>query len=108
MRKGFDFDRMSKGAFQPSHKKYHGSLAGTSLLGSLLGSVVGTAISTAVNETAASYAGTMERARTEEQERARIRSEYNKKMADLPANCPNCGAPTCGKMYCEYCDSKLV
>lgn len=76
--------------------------------GSIIGSIIGTATSTAINETVESYAGTVERARTEEQERARIRSEYNKKMTNLPANCPNCGAPTCGKMYCEYCESKLV
>ena len=76
--------------------------------GSIIGSIIGTAISTAINETVESYAGTVERARTEEQERARIRSECNKKMTNLPANCPNCGAPTCGKMYCEYCESKLV
>ncbi len=108
MRSGFDFSKMSKGAFHPSHRRYHGSLTGTSLIGSVIGSVLGTVISTAVTETAATYTQTVERAKSEEQERARIRSEYNRKLADLPANCPNCGAPTCGKMYCEYCDSKLV
>ena len=46
--------------------------------------------------------------RAEEAERAEIRREYNKKMSNLPSNCPNCGAPTCGKMYCEYCESKMV
>ncbi len=90
--------------FAPAIKNNHGHVVG----GSIIGSIIGTAISTAINETVESYAGTVERARTEEQERARIRSEYNKKMTNLPANCPNCGAPTCGKMYCEYCESKLV
>ena len=104
MQNGFDFRKIPMGAFRPSHKKYHGHVVG----GPIIGSIIGTAISTAINETVESYAGTVERARTEEQERARIRSEYNKKMANLPANCPNCGAPTCGKMYCEYCESKLV
>ena len=104
MQNGFDFRKIPMGAFSPNHKKYHGHVVG----GSIIGSIIGTAISTAINETVESYAGTVERARTEEQERARIRSEYNKKMANLPANCPNCGAPTCGKMYCEYCESKLV
>lgn len=104
MQNGFDFRKIPMGAFRPSHKKYHGHVVG----GSIIGSIIGTAISTAINETVESYAGTVERARAEEQERARIRSEYNKKMANLPANCPNCGAPTCGKMYCEYCESKLV
>ena len=103
MQNGFDFRKIPMGAFRPSHKKYHGHVVG----GSIIGSIIGTAISTAINGTVESYAGTVERARTEEQERARIRSEYNKKMTNLPANCPNCGAPTCGKMYFEYCESKL-
>lgn len=108
MRNGFGPGKLPMGAFRPTHKKYHGNLAGTSLIGGLIGSALGTVITTALSETVEGCAETAERARTEEQERARIRSEYNKKMANLPANCPNCGAPTCGKMYCEYCDSKLV
>ena len=80
MQNGFDFRKIPMGAFSPNHKKYHGHVVG----GSIIGSIIGTAISTAINETVESYAGTVERARAEEQERARIRSEYNKKMANLP------------------------
>ena len=93
MQNGFDFRKIPMGAFRPSHKKYHGHVVG----GSIIGSIIGTAISTAINETVESYAGTVERARTEEQERARIRSEYNKKWRTSRQTVRTAARPPAGK-----------
>ena len=96
--------RMSGGSLRPSRRRYRSGALGSSLIGGILG----TAVSKVVNEAINTYTESTAKAEAEEAERSQIRMEYNRKMANLPANCPNCGAPTCGKMYCEYCDSKLV
>lgn len=39
---------------------------------------------------------------------AELAMEERRKEANLPTNCPHCGAPTENKLVCEYCDSKVI
>lgn len=34
--------------------------------------------------------------------------DEQKKINNLPTNCPYCCAPTTGKLVCEYCGTKIV
>ena len=34
--------------------------------------------------------------------------EEQRKINNLPPNCPHCSAPTSGKIVCEYCKAKVV
>ena len=92
------------GGIHPVRRRFHSTAVGFSIIGRIIGTAVATAVSSAIDN----YAESAEKANAEEAERAEIRREYNKKMSNLPSNCPNCGTPTCGKMYCEYCKSKMV
>ena len=92
------------GGIHPARRRFHSTAAGSSIIGRIIGTAVATAVSSAIDN----YAESAAKANAEEAERAEIRREYNKKMSNLPSNCPNCGAQTCGKMYCEYCESKMV
>lgn len=92
------------GGIHPARRRFHSTAAGFSIIGRIIGTAVATAVSSAIDN----YSESAAKANAEEAERAEIRREYNKKMSNLPSNCLNCGAPTCGKMYCEYCKSKMV
>lgn len=92
------------GNVHATKRRFHSTAAGSSVIGR----IIGTAIAAAVSEVIDDYTESAARANAEEAERSELRREYNRKMANLPSNCPNCGAPTCGKMYCEYCESKIV
>ncbi len=37
-----------------------------------------------------------------------LRNERRRKEANLPANCPHCGAPSNSVLVCEYCNCKIV
>lgn len=39
---------------------------------------------------------------------AELAINEQRKSANLPTNCPHCGAPTERKLICEYCDSKII
>lgn len=39
---------------------------------------------------------------------AELAMEERRKEANLPPNCPHCGAPTENKLVCNYCDSKVI
>lgn len=92
------------GGVHPTKKRFHSTSAGSSVIGRIIGTAIAAAVSGAIND----YAESSARANAAEAERSEIRKEYNRKMTNLPSNCPNCGAPTCGKMYCEYCESKII
>ena len=95
---------MGMGGIHPTRRRLRSTAAGSSVIGRIIGTAVAAAVSGAIDN----YTESAAKANAAEAERSAIRREYNRKMADLPANCPNCGAPTCGKMYCEYCESKMV
>lgn len=39
---------------------------------------------------------------------AELAMDEQRKSANLPTNCPHCGAPTEKKLICDYCDSKII
>lgn len=99
---------MKNGNFRAARRMLRSTSAGSPLIGSILGGVIGTAVSAVVNEAVETYVRTGENERAAQTEKARINAEYRRRMQQLPAQCPYCGAPTCGKMYCEYCESKMI
>jgi len=73
-----------------------------------LGSSIGRAIGNAVGEVASQAADNVTTNMEVENERKRMALEEEKKITDLPSNCPNCGGPTSGSLTCEYCKCKIV
>lgn len=99
---------LKSGNFRATRRILRSTSAGSPLIGSLLGGVLGVAVSAVVNEAVETYVRTEADEQAENSEKARINSEYRRRIERLPAQCLYCGAPTCGKMYCEYCESKMI
>ena len=73
-------------------------------LGSAVGGAVGGAVGKVANQTAENVTTDMKVAN----EYKFMAVEEQKKINNLPPNCPHCSAPTSGKIVCEYCKAKVV
>ena len=73
-------------------------------LGSAVGGAVGGAVGKVANQTAENVTTDMKVAN----EYKFMAVEEQKKINNLPTNCPHCCAPTTGKLICEYCGTKVV
>ena len=108
-RKSNVFDTLLKPNF--NHINSFGNSISNSIgsaIGSAVGVAVGSAFGTVMNEVAEEVADNFTTNMKIQKEQQQMILEKQKKLANLPARCPFCNAPTTGKEYCEYCASKLI
>ena len=78
------------------------------ILDSIVHNVVGSASYEIGRSIGKSAGGVVEQMSENYQAKQDLENEKKKKEANLPPNCPHCGAPTEGKLECQYCNCKIV
>lgn len=77
-------------------------------LGRSIGDSVGDALGDAVGKVTDQAANNITADMKMASETKQMALDEQKKVNDLPATCPHCGAPTNRQLVCEYCDCKIV
>jgi len=77
-------------------------------LGRAIGDGVGNAIGDAASKLGSQAVENVTTDMKVANEQKEMALDEQKKALNLPPICPHCGAPTSGKLVCEFCDCKVI